>query len=346
MKILLGMSGGLDSTCAAKRLLEFGHSVTGALLLMHEYTDLLAAERSAREIGLPLITEDCRALFDRTVKETLAREYAQGRTPNPCVICNAEVKLRRLYELAMQEGYDAIATGHYAAVVRCGDRYAVKMADYRPKDQSYMLWALPQEILSRLILPLAAEEKPRLRREAEALSLSSASAEESQEICFLPDGDYPSFVEGRCGPFPEGDFVDASGQVLGRHRGIHRYTVGQRKGLGIALGKRMFVTRILPQENRVVLSEDASLGDPAFRIEHPVFSGLPPRFEGEERFSVKLRYAAKPQPASVRFDREGATVLLDASKGPLPYGQSAVFYREDTVMLGGVILPSPSSEKN
>ncbi len=337
MKVLLGMSGGLDSTYAAKLLRDAGHAVTGAVLQMHAYTELAEAERSAREVGVPLRVLDCRAAFEERVVADFMREYRSGRTPNPCVVCNAEVKFRNLYEYAMQEGFDAIATGHYCALTKVGERFAVRLAADPTKDQSYMLWRLPQDILSRLLLPLGEAVKREVREAATAAGLSAGERKDSQEICFIPDHDHAAFLAARLGPCPEGNFVDETGRVLGRHRGIDRYTVGQRKGLGVALGHRMFVQRIRPQENEIVLAPVSSEKSERFSVSDLVFSGLAPTETGELTAEVKIRYAASPIPAHIRFRAGGATVTPLAPIRSLTPGQSAVFYRDGTVLFGGLI---------
>lgn len=338
MRILLGMSGGLDSTYAARLLLARGHTVEGAVLVMHGHTDLTAAREAAAALGIPLREIDCRELFERVVVSDFTREYLAARTPNPCVICNSEVKFRVLLNHALENGFDRIATGHYARIVKTGDRYAVaRSADCR-KDQTYMLWRLPQDILSRLIFPLGELTKEQVRAEAAREELVAADREESQEICFIPSGDYAAFIEERHGACPTGDFVDGEGNILGTHNGIIRYTVGQRKGLGIALGARAFVTDIDPVTNRITLSYEAK-SDRAFKVNSLVFSGMEAAPCGEERrLKVKVRYLAPFVDATVCFDGSGgAAVTLASPVKSITAGQSAVFYDGDTVMLGGVI---------
>ncbi len=335
------MSGGLDSTVAALKLMDEGHCVEGAVLVMHEHTDVAAAESAAASIGINLHKIDASEKFE-AVKENFANEYSLARTPNPCIICNPLVKFAVLAEFARANGFDRIATGHYASVRTLYDadslRYALVRSADSKKDQTYMLHRLPQDILSMLVLPLAECVKSDVRKMAENKGLAVASKKESQEICFIPDGDYAGYVESVKGTFPEGDFVDDEGNVLGRHKGIIRYTVGQRKGLGISAGQRIFVSSIDPVNNRVVLSLSGSLTD-TVSVSNIVFSGMcEPSSSVERRVSAKLRYLAPPVMATALFDgMGGCTLHLDEPVKAVAPGQSAVLYDGDTVIAGGLI---------
>ena len=337
MKVLLGMSGGLDSTYAARVLLDAGHTVEGAVLLMHDYTETREARESAASLGIPLHEIDCRAGFDRDVVLPFCRSYLAGKTPNPCILCNERVKLHYLYAAMRELGFDRIATGHYARITEKDGRFAICRALDAKKDQSYVLYRLPQEVLAHLLTPLSDYEKTTVRALAESDGLAAADRAESMEICFLPDGNYPAYIASRFDVMGEGDFVDTSGRVLGRHRGILHYTVGQRKGLGIALGERMFVSHIDPAGNTVTLSRDAERGTSEFSVCDLVFSGLAPQSEGEGRYTVKLRYLAPPVPATVSFEGGRVRVRLDTPAPAVTPGQSAVFYEGDRVAFGGFI---------
>ena len=211
MKILLGLSGGVDSTYAALALKNDGHEVEAAVLKMHSYTTIDEAEESAASLGIPLHVIDCAVPFENTVVENFVSEYSRARTPNPCVICNSEVKFEYLYSYAMEHGFDAIATGHYAKIRKItneyGDLYAVERGADSKKDQTYMLWRISQKILSNLVLPLADMVKSDIRAKTKEAGLLSAERADSQEICFIPDGDYATFVEGRTGVSEKGDFI-------------------------------------------------------------------------------------------------------------------------------------------
>ena len=342
MRILVGMSGGLDSTYAALKLIDEGHEVEGAVLVMHDYTETDAAERAASEIGIKLHRVDCRAAFDEAVKAYFVNEYMNARTPNPCIVCNREVKFKFLLKYALDNGFDAIATGHYAKVKRVMDndaeRFAVFSAEDLKKDQSYMLYRLSQEVLSHLVLPLSELEKTEIRKKAEALGLSSAKSSESQEICFIPDNDYASYIEKACGAVPEGDFVSPDGAILGKHKGIIRYTVGQRKGLGISLGARAFVTDINPENNTVTLDNSPKMSWD-ITVTDVIFSGVSEQPAGSEMDAlVKLRYQAPRVHARVRFLGNGSLVArLYTPAASVTPGQSAVFYAGDKLIFGGFI---------
>ncbi len=341
MRILLGMSGGIDSTFAAKKLVDEGHHVEGAVLKMHEYTELSAARSAAENVSVRLHEIDCTVEFANTVKADFVHQYTKGRTPNPCVLCNEKVKFRYLYEYAMEHGFDAIATGHYARIVKLvcdGElRYALSVAEDIKKDQTYMLYRLPQEILSVLCLPLAESEKESVRDAARKSDIHAADRKDSQEICFLPDGSHTEFIESVAGKSPVGDFIDEGGRILGKHNGIIRYTVGQRKGLGIALGERMFVTRINPEDNTVTLAPHLS-GRREVRVCDMVYSGMPrPKADTVVPLSVKLRYTAVPIPAVAHLYADGGALLEFSESVAAAPGQSAVLYRDNAVMCGGFI---------
>ena len=343
MKILLGLSGGVDSTYAALKLKNEGHEVEGAVVLMHPYTDISGAERSAAELGIELHVIDATDAFSDTVCENFVSEYVNGRTPNPCVVCNREVKFKYLCDYAQENGFDKIATGHYAEVRTAGAetslRYYVAPAKDSKKDQSYMLSRLSQKQLSMLLLPMAEEVKSDIYEAAKKLGLSSAQKAESQEICFIPDGKYTDYIEERAGAAPKGDFIDREGRVLGRHRGIIHYTVGQRKGLEIALGQRMFVTDINARDNTVRLENTPLLSDKVY-VRDIVFSKIaPPKVELTMTLSVKLRYLAKPArcEALVNPDGTAAVTLYEPQRSVTP-GQAAVFYDEEGILFSGFIV--------
>ena len=343
MKILLGLSGGVDSTYAALKLKNEGHEVHGAVALMHDYTDTAAAECAAREIGIPFYKIDARELFLSTVCENFVSEYTSGRTPNPFVLCNREVKFKALCDFALKNGFDAVATGHYARIGTCdtdgGVRYFVKRAKDESKDQSYMLSRLSQDQLSMLVLPMGEEIKTDITDKAKGLGLSSADRGESQEICFIPDGKYTEYIEARAGATKRGSFVDREGRVLGEHKGIIHYTVGQRKGLEIALGKRVFVTEINATDNTVTLEDSPRLFGKVL-VSDIVFSKLrEPNEELTLALLGKLRYLAKPERCelTVGGDRT-ATAVFELPQRSVTPGQSAVFYDGDDVVLSGIIV--------
>ena len=341
MKILVGISGGVDSAFAAERLKSEGHEVEGAVLKMHEYTELSEAAVAAENVGIPLHIVDCTEPFNNIIRKNFVEEYLAGRTPNPCIICNEKVKFKFLFDYAMKNGFDAIATGHYARIVKLkdeqGERLAFSASSDSAKGQTYMLYRLPQEIMKRLVLPLGDYCKSDVRQIAQDEGIKAADRPDSQEICFLPEGNYPEYIEKIAGKCPSGDFVDINGNVLGKHKGIIYYTVGQRKGLGIALGERMFVTGIDPIGNTVTLSPSC-VGVERVYVSDIAFSGLAVPKAGErEQFDVKLRYSAKAIQCTATFNENGGATLEFSVAVKAAPGQSAVLYRDGVVMCGGFI---------
>jgi tRNA-specific 2-thiouridylase len=344
--ILVGMSGGLDSTYTAYRYREMGYRVHGAVLRMSAETDVSAAQTAAEQVGIPLEIIDAQAAFDRYVKDYFAVSYANGKTPNPCVECNRHVKIELLCHRAEALGIRYVSTGHYARVLRdeTSGRYFVRCGDDRRKDQSYVLWQLTQRQLSMLELPMADLDKAEVRAHAEALGFSAAASKESQDICFLPDGNYIPFVEERLGTtFAPGDFVDEDGRVVGRHAGIIRYTVGQRKGLGIALGHPVFVTKIDACSNTVHLAPAGREYAPSVCVEDLNFQKLmPDALSVGLAVLVKIRYAAPPASAIVTEIAGGRIpVTFDSPQRAVTPGQSAVFYDPNSsgdILFGGRIV--------
>ena len=342
MRILLGMSGGLDSTYAAHKLMAEGHTVEGAVLKMHEYTEIDEAREAAESIGIPLHVIDCREDFEKRVVGYFLEEYPKGRTPNPCVVCNSEIKFSSLLGFAIDNGFDYIATGHYAGVVATDykgtRRYTVACAEDSKKDQTYVLWRLSQEILSRLLLPLADSKKSEIREEAASLGMVAADRGESQEICFIPSGEYAEFIEAHVGESLHGNFIDPEGNVLGEHQGIINYTIGQRKGLGIAMGTRVFVTEIDPENNTVTLSKDASYTD-EITVSGMNFVGIgEPEINEETELFVKVRYLAPKVKCTLKYLGGGrGAVKISIPQRAVTPGQSAVFYDETGLACGGFI---------
>lgn len=342
MKVLVGISGGVDSAYAAYKLKAEGCDVAGACLIMHDGAELEAARRVCGALDIPLHEIDCRDAFYEKVQRYFVKEYMEGRTPNPCIVCNREVKLRALLDVAEALGYDKIATGHYARITTVNDggqiRYAFSSAQDGGKDQTYMLYRVEQDVLSRLLLPLSDERKADVKARAESLGISQPGQRESQEICFITNGKYTDYVERIGGKSEKGSFISEDGEILGQHKGIINYTLGQRKGLGVSVGYKAFVTDINPHTNTVTLGRSAPLSKQV-RVGDIVCSGMREPEDGHtRRVCVKLRYLAPTVAATVKFDGMGGALLeLDVPHKSVTPGQSAVFYDGDTVIAGGII---------
>ena len=341
MRILVGFSGGLDSMMTAALLLDAGHTVEGAVVQMHTHTDTAGAKDAAATLGIPLHEIDATATFTREVIDNFVAEYKAARTPNPCVRCNRFVKIGALADFATRNGFDGFATGHYARIVRHNGRFASARAKDAKKDQSYMLWQLSQEMLAAFHTPLADYDKETLRAMARARGFAVADKPESQDICFLPDGGYADFIAARAGESPCGNFVLTDGTVVGKHRGLLHYTVGQRKGLGIALGEPMFVTALRADTNEVVLAPAGQAKTQVFSVSDCVWSGITATdVSAPHACFVALRYHAPLLPAVVQSVGDTVTITLDepTTRAVTP-GQSAVCYNADgMVLFGGLIL--------
>lgn len=337
-RVLVALSGGVDSSVCVHLLQQQGYEVGGVVLKMspaHDST-VKAAEASAAAFHIPLLVKDMTEAFEDKVVRYFMEEYRHARTPNPCIFCNPLVKFAALVEAADENGYGLIATGHYAAIEERDGIYHLMRAGCKRRDQSYMLYRLGQRELSRLLFPLHNMEKDEVRAIARDVKLHCADAPDSQEICFIPDNDYAGYIERRSGKLPEGDFIAPDGTVCGRHKGLLHYTVGQRKGLGIALGEPVFIKRINAAENRIYLAragEDTVKTIFVDQLTTPTGIPLPERFSAQ----VKLRSVAQPEPVEVAIKGGKAILQFERPQRVVAPGQSAVFYNGDEVFGGGVI---------
>lgn len=350
-KVVIGMSGGVDSSVAAWLLKEQGYDVIGATMVHWEQegseqleTDFAKdAKRMADAIGIPHYILDFRKEFKEYVMQNFASEYEKGRTPNPCVVCNRFVKWEALLKRCHELGAEYVATGHYAQIKKLPNgRVTLQTSATGEKDQTYALYRLTQEQLSHTIMPIGAYAKQTVREMAEKAGLTVADKPDSQEICFIPDHDYAKFIrEFTKRTMPEGNFVTKDGTVLGRHSGILNYTIGQRRGLNIAEGHRVFVTEIRPETNEVVIGESEDLFTKRLlcdAVNWMAIDGLYGKEESSMRVRAKIRYAHKGAMCTIREIEPGVVeCMFDEPQRAITPGQAVVFYEDDYVVGGGTI---------
>ena len=355
-KVVVGMSGGVDSSVAAWLLKEQGYDVIGVTMQIwqDEDTEIQEAEggccglsavedarRVASDLGIPYYVMNFKDEFRRNVIDYFVEEYREGKTPNPCIACNRYVKWESLLHRSLSIGADYIATGHYARIERLPNgRFAVRKSVTEAKDQTYALYNLTQEQLSRTLMPVGAYTKEEIREIAKRQGLRTAQKPDSQEICFIPDHDYGSFIEEYTDSRMEpGNFVDREGRILGRHKGICHYTIGQRKGLNLAMGRPVFVVEIRPETNEVVIGDAGQVFTDRLqcrKLNWMAIEGL----GGEEReVTAKIRYSHRG--ALCRIRQVGEDLVECRFEEPVRAvtpGQAVVFYEKDYVLGGGTIL--------
>ncbi|MEO6730021.1 MAG: tRNA 2-thiouridine(34) synthase MnmA [Ferruginibacter sp.] len=363
-KVLMAMSGGIDSTVAALMLHKEGYDVIGITMKTWDYATSVGttgkketgccnldsfndARQAAVQHGFPHFILDIREEFGDFVIDNFVEEYIAGRTPNPCVMCNTHIKWRALLKRADALGCDFIATGHYAQIHQhTNGRYFIRKGIDETKDQSYVLWGLQQDLLSRTLLPLGTYHKTEIRQMAHDFGYPElAKKAESYEICFVPDNDYRGFLKRNVAGLEEkvngGNFVDKTGKVLGQHKGYPFYTIGQRKGLEIALGRPAFVTGIDPETNTIVLGEEEDLKGSEMNVAKLNWIKYDGITEGME-LNTKIRYKDKGAVSNLYTYENGIKVrFYEDVKGIAP-GQSAVFYEGDDVVGGGIIQRVPA----
>ncbi len=366
MKIAIAMSGGVDSSAAAAVLKEQGHELVGFTMQLWNQRrninvdehgeslpsrccsldDVYDARRVAESLGFPFYVLNLEKDFEDSVVNPFIESYLSGETPIPCVACNSRLKFASLDKMALSLGCEKVATGHYARVEydSAADRYRLYRGKNHWKDQSYFLWELTQDQLSRSYFPLGEMLKSEVRDIARGAELYTAEKQESQEICFVPDGKYSEFIdrylkhEGRESEIPEkGEIVNLSGEVLNEHTGIHRYTIGQRRGLGIAHEKPLYVVQIERAKNRIVVGEKEELDRPSFIAKGVIWVSYEEPAE-PVRDSVKVRYRHEPEPATITALEEGrARIVFDEPQPAITPGQATVFYDGEEVVGGGWI---------
>ena len=334
-RALIAMSGGVDSSVAALLAMRMGYECVGVTMKL--YAEAEGAGRVADQLNIRHITVDFSDGFRKFVVEPFVASYGAGETPNPCTLCNRYIKFGLLYDYALANGFDKLVTGHYAKIE--GSRLC-RAADLR-KDQSYFLYGLAPEKLGLIMFPLGDMTKDEVRALAAEAGFENAGARESQDICFIPEGGYAEFISNyRAAPGKAGNFVDGEGRVLGRHCGIERYTIGQRRGLGIAVGHPIFVKEIRPDTGEIVLADEHDLF--ASRI---VIADVNLLSEMPDRADIMIRYNAKPSRASVRLTESGTIAAeFDGPVRAPAKGQAAVMYDGNYVIGGGRIADTGGEE--
>ncbi len=340
-KIVVAMSGGVDSSVSAALLQEQGYEVIGVTMRVWKNTQDLAvqdAQLIAKRLNIPHHVLDLREVFAKEIVAYFINEYLLGRTPNPCVQCNHCIKFGELLNWAESIGADYLATGHYAKIAKVEKRYLLKKSQSSSKDQTYPLYHLTQKQLAKIVFPLADYDKDEVRNLAKKFNLEVANKAESQDICFITDQNYVKFIEEQAQiEIKPGNFVDKSGKILGTHQGIYHYTIGQRKGLGIATGKPVFVTGIDVSKNEIVIGAEEDIFSKELFVSNLNFISVD-KMTAPTQASVKIRYGAKEAAAILVPEKEDLLrVEFQTPQRAVTPGQSAVFYQGDVVLGGGII---------
>lgn len=341
-KVLLGMSGGVDSAVSAILLQEQGYEVYGVTLKLWGQEKVEDAEKICKKLGIEHYNIDAKKEFKEHVIDDFICKYKINQTPNPCIECNKYLKFGYMYELAQKMGIEYLATGHYAKMEYSEKygRYVIKKAKNLAKDQSYVLYNMPKHLLGKVIFPLGEiESKEEIREIARNYNLEVANKPDSEDICFIPDGDYKKFLEENSDIQPKnGKIVNTKGEVLGEHQGLYRYTIGQRKGLGIAYSKPLYVIGFNTDKNELIVGIENELYKSEMLVNNLNLL-LVDEIPNSIKVLVKTRYSAKEYPAIIKLiEKDTIKVKFDNPVARITPGQSAVFYIEDMVLGGGKII--------
>lgn len=342
-RVVLGMSGGVDSAVSGYLLKNEGFDVIPVFLYVFDDENseksLYDAEKVCKFLGLKLIVADVCDMFKTVIIDDFVQKYLSGETPNPCVYCNYKVKWRILYEYACAMDAKFVATGHYSRIIRLKNgRYSIKRSDDLKKDQSYVMYHLGQEILSKIKFVLGDYNKATVRQIAEKTGIPIAQKKDSQEICFI-SGNYADFIENMSDEITYGNFVLENGEILGKHKGIHRYTKGQRKGLNISYKNSLFVSGIADNKKDIILSDNDALFSDEFTIDNINFMGIEDLETGKSiRVRGLIRYGHTGASATItRQDNDTIKCVFDEKQRAVTKGQAAVFYQNDYIVAGGII---------
>lgn len=337
MKIAVLMSGGVDSSVTAHLLQQQGHEVLGITMINWEEGPAVMAEQAARMLGIPHRVVDLTSSFQENVVAPFCHTYATGKTPNPCVLCNRSIKFGELLQEALRQGCEKVATGHYVRLEHesATGRYLLRRGVDKRKDQSYFLYVLSQQQLAHCVFPLGVYQKSQVKEMAGSLGLPASKGPESQEICFI-QGDYRDFLQNRVDYRP-GEIVNRQGEILGRHRGLPFYTVGQRRGLGLAAGKPIYVLDMDLTHNRLVVDEEEYLLATTLLAEDNNFV-MTDGLDGPRQVEAKIRYQAPPAAATLVPLENGTKVVFHKPQRAITPGQAVVYYQGDYVLGGGTIV--------